>query len=64
MKKAWVFDVKLYVLFIDLRKASDSVPSCILWRCLTEYGGYYQLLRTVKGIYKARVSKVNARFFK
>ena len=29
---------KLFMLFVDLRKAYDSIPSCALWKILRQYG--------------------------
>ncbi len=48
LEKAWEFDKKLYVMFIDLQKAFDSVRRDKLWLCLEEYWINGQLLRAVK----------------
>ena len=29
---------KLFVLFVNLRRAYDSVPRCALWKILRQYG--------------------------
>ena len=38
MEKAIKHTTKLFLLFVDLRKAYDSVPRVALWRVLQKYG--------------------------
>ena len=38
MEKAREHNTKLYLLFIDLRKAYDSIPRGALWQVLRKYG--------------------------
>ena len=38
VEKAREHDESFYVLFVDLRKAYDSVPSQALWKVLEKYG--------------------------
>ena len=38
----------LYVLFVDLRKAYDSVPRQALWKVLKRYGVPAKMLNVVK----------------
>ena len=59
MEKAWEFNQKLYMIFIDLRKAFDSVSRKRLWNCLSEYGISGQLLKAIKSTYSPCISKVN-----
>ena len=59
MEKAWEYNQKLYMIFIDLQKAFDSVPRKRLWNCLLEYGINGQLLKAIKSTYSPCVSKVN-----
>ena len=62
MEKAWEYNIKLYIIFIDLQKAFDSVPRKKLWKCLTEYGINGQLLKAIKSTYKPCISKVNTEY--
>lgn len=39
IEKSWEFNKPLYVAFIDLEKAFDSVPRYLLWKCLDEVYG-------------------------
>ena len=62
MEKAWEFDNKLYMIFIDLHKAFDSVPRKRLWNCLHDYGINGQLLKAIKSTYSPCISKVNTEY--
>ncbi|UYV79967.1 K02A2.6-like [Cordylochernes scorpioides] len=43
---------KLYVFFIDLRKAFDTVPHSILWKKLYNLGISYQFISTIRSYYE------------
>ncbi|UYV80588.1 hypothetical protein LAZ67_19000837 [Cordylochernes scorpioides] len=43
---------KLYVFFVDLRKAFDTVPHSILWKKLYNLGISYQFISTIKSYYE------------
>ena len=62
MEKAWEYNEKLYMIFIDLHKAFDSVPRKRLWNCLLEYGISGQLLKAIKSTYTPCISKVNTEY--
>ena len=38
VEKATEHSIKLFLLFVDLRKAYDSVPRVAFWRVLQKYG--------------------------
>ncbi|UYV84953.1 hypothetical protein LAZ67_X004087 [Cordylochernes scorpioides] len=43
---------KLYVFFVDLRKAFDTVPHSLLWKKLYNLGISYQFISTIKSYYE------------
>ncbi|UYV85098.1 hypothetical protein LAZ67_X004559 [Cordylochernes scorpioides] len=43
---------KLYVFFVDLRKAFDTVPHSILWKKLYNLGISYQFISTIRSYYE------------
>ncbi|UYV69946.1 hypothetical protein LAZ67_7001291 [Cordylochernes scorpioides] len=43
---------KLYVFFVDLRKAFDTVPHSILWKILYNLGISYQFISTIRSYYE------------
>lgn len=59
-EKIYEYNRKIYVVFMDLRKAFDTVPRSGLWRVLEEnYGVEKGLCDAVKSMYK--VAKYNVR---
>ena len=48
----------LYVLFIDLRKAYDSVPRQALWKVLEKYGVPEKMLNVVKSFHEGMHAEV------
>lgn len=60
VEKAYEYNVDLFIVFIDLQKAFDSVPRGRLWTCIeTEYRVGGRLMRAMKSLYKT--SKCNVR---
>ena len=52
IEKSWEFDETLYVAFIDLEKAFDSMPRYLLWKCLDEvYGVEGRLIAAIQSTY-------------
>ena len=49
---------KLYVAFIDFRKAFDSVDRCIMWQILQKNGITGEMLNILKSIYNSVISNV------
>ncbi|UYV77476.1 K02A2.6-like [Cordylochernes scorpioides] len=43
---------KLYVFFVDLRKAFDAVPHSLLWKKLTNLGVSYQFMHAIRNYYE------------
>src|SRR5678816_2010228 len=59
-EKIYEYNRRIYVVFLDLRKAFDTVPRNGLWRVLEEnYGVGRGLCDALKSIYK--VAKCNVR---
>ena len=52
MKKAREHNCLLFTLFIDLKKAYDSVPRAILWQVLEKYGVPLNLLPVVRSFHE------------
>lgn len=52
MEQAKEKNEPLYVCFVDLRKAFDSVPQALLWKTYEEMGIPSQLIRAVQILYK------------
>ena len=48
----------LHVLFIDSRKAYDSVPRQVLWKVLEKYGVPTKMLNVVKCFYEGMHAEV------
>ena len=48
----------LYVLFVDLRKAYDSVPRQALWKVLEKYGVPEKMLNVVKSFHEGMHAEV------
>ncbi len=59
IEKAWEYNRSLYVSFIDLQKALDSIPICKLWDCLDEeYGVTGNLKRVIVSLYNPCICSV------
>ena len=52
VEKAREHGESLYVLFVDLRKAYDSVPRQALWKVLEKYGVPEKMLNVVKSFHE------------
>ena len=52
IEKAWEYNQSIYIAFIDLQKAFDSVPRGEVWKCMEErYGVRGRLRRAVRSLY-------------
>ena len=52
IEKAWEYNQSLYIAFIDLQKAFNSIPREEVWRCMEErYGVRGRLKRAIKSLY-------------
>ena len=59
IEKAVEHNTKIFMLFIDLQKAYDSVPRQALWRALENYGvpeAMMQMIRSLHDGMKAEVT--------
>lgn len=59
VEKSWEHEAKLFVTFVDLKKAYDSVPRAALWIALKKLGvpdNTIQLIRSFHQGMKARIS--------
>lgn len=52
MVKAREHDTQVYILFVDLRKAYDSVPREALWIVLLKYGILPVLVNIIKSLHE------------
>ena len=51
-------DIPLYMCFIDLRKAYDSVNRELLWQAMREYGISGKIVRIMNSLYENTRAKV------
>ena len=58
MELSWEFDVPMYMCFIDLRKAYDSVNRDALWKVLHVYGVPDKLVRLLKDLHEGNEAAV------
>ena len=58
LEKAREHGKSLYVLFVDLRKAYDSVPRQALWKVLEKYGVPEKMLNVVKSFHEGMHAEV------
>ena len=58
VEKAREHGESLYVLFVDLRKAYDSVLRQALWKVLEKYGVPEEMLNVVKSFYEGMHAEV------
>ena len=54
-------DEPLYVLFVDLKKAYDSVPLQNLRKALERYNISSNIIREIKSLYEKSISKIKIR---
>ena len=52
IEKAREHNTRIYMLFVDLRKAYDSVPKEALWRVLTKYSIPPVLVNIIKSLHE------------
>ena len=52
LRKKWEYNEAVHQLFIDFRKASDSVRKEVLYNILIEFGNPMKLLRLIKCLTK------------
>ena len=58
MAKSWSHAAPLYLAFIDLRKAFDSVPRDALWRVLSAYGAPPLLVELLMDLHTGTLAAV------
>ena len=58
VEKAREHGESLYVLFVELRKAYDSVPRQALWKVLEKYGVPEKMLNVVKSLHEGMHAEV------
>jgi hypothetical protein len=58
VEKKWEYNVTIHELFIDFKKAYDSVRKEVLYNILTEFGVPMKLVRLIKMCLKEMYSKV------
>ena len=58
VEKASEHNTKLYFLFVDLRKASDSVPREALWQVLKKYGFPSTLVSIIRSLHDGTTAEV------
>ena len=58
IEKKIVVDQLLYLLFVDLEKANDSVPLQNLLKALEHYNISNSIIRTIKRLYENSFSKI------
>ena len=51
-------DQPLHLLFVDLKKAYDSVPLKNLWKALEHYNISNSIIRAIKRLYENSFSKI------
>jgi negative regulator of genetic competence, sporulation and motility len=56
--KEWEYNETVYQLFVDLKKAYDSVRREVLYRILAEFGVPMKLVRLIKMCLNEAYSKV------
>jgi hypothetical protein len=59
LKKIWQYNEAVHQLFIDIKKAYDSVRSEVLYNILTEIGILMNLVLLIKMCLKEAYSTVN-----
>ena len=60
MEKAREHNIKLYLLFVGLRKAYDSVPREALWKVLVKYGIPLILVNIIRSLHDGMRAEVIA----
>ena len=58
VEKAREHNIKLYFLFVDLRKAYDSVPREALWQALKKYGFSSTLVNIIRSLHDGMKAEV------
>lgn len=61
IEKKTAYDQELHLLFVDLKKAYDSVPLSMLWKSLKETNINIELIKIVKSLYKETYIKIRQR---
>ena len=51
VEKSREHETPLFVLFVDLKKAYDSIPRCALWRVLEKYGVPPTMLSVIRSLH-------------
>ena len=61
IEKAIEHESELFVLFVDLRKAYDSVPRSALWMVLEKFGVPPRMVRIIKSLHNGMLASVRVR---
>ena len=59
VEKSVEHNTTTYMLFIDLRKAYDSVPRQALWHCLEKYGIPPRMINIIRSFHEGMKSSVS-----
>ena len=60
MEKAREHDDSVFMLFVDLQKAYDSVPRTALWKVLEKHGTPPRLLSVVRSFHEGMRAEVQS----
>ena len=50
---------KMFLLFVDLRKAYDSIPRQAMWKVLAKYGVPQVMINLLRSLHKGMVGQVH-----
>lgn len=54
--------LKVHIIFIDLQKVYDTVPSGKLWESLQSVGGNNYLIKAIKGLYNSAGASIRTMY--
>ena len=58
VEKSWEHQAKMFFIFIDLRKAYDSVPRAALWQALGKLGAPNSTIELIKAFHQETRTKL------
>ena len=59
VEKAYEHNSKMFLLFVDLRKAYDSIPRQAMWKVLAKYGVPQVMINLLRSLHKGMVGQVH-----